>query len=163
MKVWIAISLLYLPIFSSAEASLIQFSYTRDFVTFGQGSFGYDFTNPASVVSNFELDGINWNSVQYSSFVSNDNRIISVQAFRGSSFANILLTALDASFPVYPVRLALVDFESGRLIVGNSLNPAGTVYEIDSLGDTSAVPLPASLWFFVSGLVGLALKLKSCK
>lgn len=162
MKIWIRIFLLCLPIYASAAASLIEFSYTRNFVSFGTGSLDYDSMNPASAVSEFELDGVPWDSVQYSSFISNDSRVISVQANRGNSLANILLTALDINFPAYPAMLVLDDFESGRIVIGNRFNPAGAVYTIASLGNAAAIPLPASLWLFVSGLAGLAFKLKSC-
>lgn len=165
MNKWVTILLLNLAAMPSVAASMIEFSYTRNFVSFGTGSFEYDHTNPDSPVSNYELDGIFWDSVQYTSFISNDNKIISIRATKANSFAILLLSALDVNFPSYPETLSLDSFESGSIVIGSALNPSAPVYSITSLGEPAVVPLPASLWLFASGFLVLAFRniIKPCK
>lgn len=156
MKIWISIILLNIVIVPQSSAVYIEFSYTLDHTSFGYGSFDYDYTNTTTPVTNYTLNNSNWGTPSYSSYISNNKRNISIRAVSGISFADILLGTEDINSHAYPEILSLDNYTSRIFLIGSAYSTTIPVYTIVSLGEPAVVPLPATAWLFISGILALS-------
>ncbi len=97
-------------------------------------------TNPASLASNASLiDGAQHN---YTALLSD----------------YVALAGLGAADPISKISLtyfATSEYSFGGNVVPNQTSTATVWFDNVSVGDVSAVPIPAAVWLFGSGLLGL--------